>query len=295
MGKVNQFNMGGDDGHHALFSLLKLDNLRMDENEVCARLPYQRRFSEGLSHGLAHGWTTIAIDTLLGMAVYSSLKQPCPIATIDLNIDFMRQTYVGADIMCRAVCDEIVDGIAFMRGELSIAGTKAKIANVSAKFAIKNSKASRAAVKANLASPISSKMPDGLPCQHFESRKADMPYLRWLDPAYYSNGEGNFCVLLFNETQIGDPRARAIHGGILASLMEVAAFEEITKKTEQLIPYRLISQSAEFFRPTKPQHMFSSAKIIRRGTRLITVDATVWQHSENKPAARGSFLFSNER
>lgn len=282
-------------GFHPLFSLLKLGDLRMNENEVCARLPYQRCFSEGLSRGIARGWSTVAIDTLLGMAVYSSLKQPYPIATIDLMVDFVRQAEMGADILCRAVCDEINDGIAFMSGDLTVAGSQIKIANVSAKFAIKNTKASRP-LKVHHPSDAPVPMPEGVPCQYFENRKADMPYLRWLDPACYMAGDDKLFVLLFNETQIGDPQARAVHGGILASLLEIAASEAITGKTAPTAtPCRLISQSIEFLRPTNAQHTFSSAKIIRRGALLVTIDATVWQHDEEKPAARGRFLFSGER
>ncbi|MBL4836048.1 MAG: PaaI family thioesterase [Kordiimonadaceae bacterium] len=292
--------MFGTESPHALFSLFKLGDLKLGDNDVKGQLPFQQQFTGGSSNRLARGWATVVIDTLLGLAVYTRLKKACPIATVDLNIDFIAPPSDGADLICSAVCDEIRDGIAFMSGELVDAKTGARVANVGSKFVIKEALGEKTARGNKSGAKPERKilppptMPDGVPCQEFEKLKADNAYLKWLNPTCYSTDGDTIVALEFQETLIGDPLVRAMHGGILTSLMEVAAFRvAISAQPEGTSHGKLLSQSVQFLRGTSGHHSFAAAKVIRNGARLTTVDAIVWQHDKAKPAARGTFIFSN--
>ncbi|MBV1900900.1 MAG: PaaI family thioesterase [Kordiimonadaceae bacterium] len=295
----------GTESPHALFSLFKLGDLKVGDNAVSGRLPFQQQFTGASPNRLARGWTTVVTDTLLGLAVFTRLKKARPIATVDLTIDFVAPPSEGADILCSAVCDEITGGIAFMSGELVDAVTGSRVANVSSKFVIKEalgekktslntgSEKNRNAKQDREILPPPT-MPEGVPCQELEKLKTDNAYLKWLNPTSYSNERDGIVALEFQETYIGDPIVRAIHGGILANLLEVTASRAAAlEQPEGFSHGKLLSQSVQYLRSTSALHSFATARVVRNGARLTTVDAIVWQHDKTKPAARGTFIFSN--
>lgn len=79
-------------------------------------LPYQERLVGNPETGVLHGGAvTTLIDTVCGIAVVSALDEPCPIATLDLRIDYLRPAEPGAALISRAECYKVTKQMAFVR------------------------------------------------------------------------------------------------------------------------------------------------------------------------------------
>ena len=64
---------------------------------------------------LAGGVVTSLIDTVCGMAVWSSLTRFMQIATLDLRIDYLRPATKGALLHASAHCYKVTRSVAFVR------------------------------------------------------------------------------------------------------------------------------------------------------------------------------------
>ncbi|WP_262696010.1 PaaI family thioesterase [Kordiimonas aquimaris] len=291
MTKSGQVERSFKDNSHPLFSLLKLRDVNAGGAQVRACLPYQESFTDGADKGLAKGWSVITLDTLLGMAVYGRLQETRPIATIDLAVDYLEPAGKGADLICEANCHDIKDNIAFVSGCISDARDGYQITKVAAKFIIKNPLRPQGERGSSQYIPQPWELPQAELCPGFEKLKSNVPFARWLNPERYTfNGNAVF-ALEFNDSHIGDPYARTVHGGILTSLMETAAVGTlaINKNAKELADP--LSLKVQFMRPTGARDTYASASIIRDGKNIIIVDAHAWQESPDKPSARATFLF----
>ena len=80
------------------------------------RLPYAAHLVGNPDTGVIHGGAiTALLDSCSGAAVFSSLKRPAPIATLDLRIDYLRAGEVGRAIRARATCYRLTRNVAFTR------------------------------------------------------------------------------------------------------------------------------------------------------------------------------------
>ncbi|MGH6872589.1 MAG: PaaI family thioesterase [Rhizomicrobium sp.] len=81
------------------------------------RLPYGPHLVGDPETGIVHGGVVTGIlDHTSGMAVFGKLRQPMPIATLDLRIDYMKPATPGEAIIAEATCLKVTHDIAFVRG-----------------------------------------------------------------------------------------------------------------------------------------------------------------------------------
>lgn len=81
-----------------------------------ARVPYGLQLVGDPDTGVVHGGViTGLLDHLGGAAVMTALREPMPIATLDLRIDYMKPAAAGADIFGEARCLKVTHEIAFVR------------------------------------------------------------------------------------------------------------------------------------------------------------------------------------
>lgn len=79
-------------------------------------LPYDEKLVGNPDTGVLHGGPiTALIDGASGAAVFQTLAQWQPIATLDLRIDYLRQAEAGKDVRCRADCYRLTRNVAFTR------------------------------------------------------------------------------------------------------------------------------------------------------------------------------------
>lgn len=84
--------------------------------EAVFALPYDEKLVGNPDTGILHGGViTALIDACSGAAVFASLHEWKPIATIDLRIDYLRTGEPQREITCRAHCYRLARNVAFTR------------------------------------------------------------------------------------------------------------------------------------------------------------------------------------
>lgn len=94
-------------------------------------------------------------------------------------------------------------------------------------------------------------------------------------------------VMRFAEHHIGNPFIRAIHGGVVGSLIEMSAELELSRRSPEAT-VELVSTAIDYLRVTKDADMFARVEEIRIARRLAFFDVWCWQDDEALPVARGS-------
>ncbi len=98
-------------------------------------------------------------------------------------------------------------------------------------------------------------------------------------------------AMKFHADLIGSPFPPALHGGTVASLMEMSALMQlIWDRDAEQIP-RAIDITVDYLRAGKPEDTFAKARVFRRGRRFATLHAEAWQSDPDKPIASAMLHF----
>jgi uncharacterized protein (TIGR00369 family) len=80
-------------------------------------LPFDRRLVGNPESGHFHGGAiTTLLDATCGASVFLKLKEPTPIATLDLRVDHLGPGTAGRAVLARAECYKVTRNVAFVRG-----------------------------------------------------------------------------------------------------------------------------------------------------------------------------------
>ncbi len=114
---------------------------------------------------------------------------------------------------------------------------------------------------------------------------AAWPYARFLDVRL----EDGLAVLPFAERLIGNPILPALHGGVVASFLELAALAKLDAEGRRA---RTIDITVDYLRPARPVTFYAEARILKLGRRAANVAVEAWQESRDSPVAalRGHFM-----
>src|SRR5215470_13160214 len=94
---------------------LGIEIVEMSREHVVFRLPYAAKLVGNPDTGTLHGGAiTALLDACSGAAVFASLTQFVPIATLDLRIDYLRPAD-NRDVIARALCYKLTKNVAFTR------------------------------------------------------------------------------------------------------------------------------------------------------------------------------------
>lgn len=89
---------------------------RIDGHVVRARMPVRAELLGDIERGIVHtGVVTSLIDSMAGLAVLIRIGRRDAIATLDLRVDYLRPSLLGADLHCLAECYRLTDQIAFAK------------------------------------------------------------------------------------------------------------------------------------------------------------------------------------
>lgn len=95
---------------------LGMEILEIAPREALFRLPYDEKLVGNPETGVLHGGAiTALLDGASGAAVFASLVDFVPIATLDLRIDYLRPAEVGQAVHARATCYKMTKNVAFTR------------------------------------------------------------------------------------------------------------------------------------------------------------------------------------
>lgn len=122
-----------------------------------------------------------------------------------------------------------------------------------------------------------------------------IPYAEFLGFSLIGDGSDVIGHMAFSEHLIGNPIARALHGGSLAALMEFTASCKLLSVTPTLRVPKIVNITVEYLRSGRPQDTFARATVSRQGRRLVTVQVAAYQDDIGKPiaAANCHFLLSD--
>ncbi|MCY4167489.1 MAG: PaaI family thioesterase [Rhodobacter sp.] len=139
-----------------------------------------------------------------------------------------------------------------------------------------------------------------------------IPYIGFLGISFERHGDELTAVLAFDGKLIGNPRLPALHGGVTAAFLEVAAiielswtcyredFEGTASRGESAgadamprLP-KTIDFTVDYLRPGLPRDAYARARVNRSGRRYASVHVEAWQDSRSRlfAQATGHFLMA---
>lgn len=141
-----------------------------------------------------------------------------------------------------------------------------------------------------------------------------VPYMNWLGITFDRRGDELTAVLPYDDKLIGNPTLPAIHGGVTAAFMEVAAIIELSWSAlwEDLEAGRIapvagdpdslprlpktIDFSVDYLRSGLPRDAYARARVVRSGRRYASVHVEAWQDNRARLLAQatGHFLMPQD-
>lgn len=136
-----------------------------------------------------------------------------------------------------------------------------------------------------------------------------IPYVRFLGLQFERRGDELTAILPFDEKLIGNPVLPALHGGVTAAFLEVAAVVELswsllwdeiesgTTEPEALAEgYRppmpkTIDLTVDYLRSGLPRDAYARARVNRSGRRYASVHVEAWQDNRARLFAQGTGHF----
>jgi uncharacterized protein (TIGR00369 family) len=112
------------------------------------------------------------------------------------------------------------------------------------------------------------------------------PMARWLGIEATERPE--IFRMRFAEHHIGNPFIRALHGGVVGSMIEASAELGLGRLAEVEGRVELVSSAIDYVRVTKDADLFARVEIVRIGRRVAFVEVRCWQDAQDLPVARGS-------
>lgn len=139
---------------------------------------------------------------------------------------------------------------------------------------------------------------------------ASIPYIGWLGIRMERRGDELTAILPFADRLIGDPSLPALHGGVTAAFLEVAAVIELTwtgmwseVEAGRLAPDasdpgslprlpKTIDFTVDYLRSGLPRDAYARARVVRSGRRYASVQVEAWQDNRARLLAQatGHFL-----
>jgi uncharacterized protein (TIGR00369 family) len=104
---------------------------------------------------------------------------------------------------------------------------------------------------------------------------------------------GPIAVLPFAERLIGNPVLPALHGGVVASFLELAALARLGSEGRRA---RTIDFTVDYLRSARPLTTYAEAHIVRLGRRAANLTVEAWQGERANliAALRGHFMILGE-
>ena len=114
---------------------LGLKVVQFEPGSGTIRLDYQQRLVGNVEFGFVHGGViTTVLDTVAGLAVFSTVDKDISVATLDLRIDYLKPATPEVPIFGYAECYKTTRNVAFARGYAHHGDTTDLIANCAATF-----------------------------------------------------------------------------------------------------------------------------------------------------------------
>lgn len=122
---------------HNLAVGIHFESATFEPPTVTLRLEWNDKLIGNPLTGVIHGGAvTTLLDAASGASVYTKLRAPLPIATLDLRVDFLGKPPTGRDIFAKAECYRVTRSVGFVRAVAYVDDEKAPFASSSSTFAL---------------------------------------------------------------------------------------------------------------------------------------------------------------
>ena len=125
---------------------------------------------------------------------------------------------------------------------------------------------------------------------------ARSPLVQTLGMRYELDGEEMTSVLPFQDKLIGNVTIKALHGGAMATFLEMTAMAQLYLASDVATTPRTINVTIDYLRQGHARDLYAHARVVKLGRRMASVHAEAWQESRDKPVATllGHFLVSRD-
>jgi acyl-coenzyme A thioesterase PaaI-like protein len=112
-----------------------------------------------------------------------------------------------------------------------------------------------------------------------------IPYAKLIGVECSRVGDDLLFRLPANKDNIGNPLLPAIHGGVIAGFMELAAALHLLIFTGAPGVPKIIDFSLDYLRAGQFRDTWARCQVCRQGRRVANVAITAWQSTESEPIA----------
>ncbi|MBM4343749.1 MAG: hotdog fold thioesterase [Deltaproteobacteria bacterium] len=102
-------------------------------------------------------------------------------------------------------------------------------------------------------------------------------------------------VVPFRAELLGDAARPAIHGGVLATMIDVAGGAAVMSEIGEHDRTSTIDMRVDYLRPGEKLDLFADARIVRMGARVAVAAAVVHHGDAARPVAEGRLVFDIRR
>lgn len=121
-----------------------------------------------------------------------------------------------------------------------------------------------------------------------------MPFAQTLGMRCEVMGDEMTAILPFQEKLIGNIAIRALHGGAIASFLELTAMLQVYLVSDMPRPPRPVNLTIDYLRQGHAKDLYARAYVLKMGRRLASVRAEAWQENRAEPvtALMAHFMMS---
>ena len=124
----------------------------------------------------------------------------------------------------------------------------------------------------------------------------DIPFHQLIGLRVATAADGKATAILpFRPDFIGDAARPALHGGVLATLVDVCGGAAVMSAIGPLDRISTIDFRVDFLRPGQPQDVHCDAHITRIGARVAVASAIVHHGDATQPVAEGKCVYDIRR
>jgi uncharacterized protein (TIGR00369 family) len=123
-----------------------------------------------------------------------------------------------------------------------------------------------------------------------------IPYAKFIGVTITKDPQGWLFTLATESSNVGNPITPALHGGVIAGFMEVAAvLAQMLTSQDPTLP-KIINFSIDYLRAAGVKPTYARCSIVRQGKRIANVTVLAWQTNELEPVAtaRTHFLLGEQ-
>lgn len=100
------------------------------------------------------------------------------------------------------------------------------------------------------------------------------------------------CVTEWRDSFTGNPLLKAWHGGIVSGAMELTGLLA-AHHDQSSANFNLLSINVSYLKPNRGDSaLYTSAKVIRRGRQIVTIETQSWQGSQDNVTAHALLTFT---